>query len=207
MRAGLRIPAMLLWLTVLWIALWGNLSWANVVGGILVALGVVTFSRLGAPSLKPTYFRPAWALWYVLVVLWKLVQSNVRLAYEAVRPHIDTHTAIIAVPMRGGSDAVVNLVANSITLTPGTMTIEVKRHDRVRSGASDDPSTTPAGVTLYVHGMFAKDVESVRHDVLVFEALALRAFGSAEDYERSKLDVREHDAVMAARNPVGEETS
>ena len=191
-RTGLRLPTMMLWLTVLWVALWGSITWANVLGGVAVAVGVVLFARLDKAELLPTYFRPHWALWYVLVLGWKLLESNFRLAYEVLLPGDTTRTAIIAVPMRGGSDAVVNLVANSITLTPGTMTIDVKRHDHhhLVDGA------VPAGVTLYVHGMFADDIEAVRHEVLQLESLALRAFGSHDDYERAKRAVIAHDAEM-----------
>lgn len=194
MRAALRIPAILLWLTALWIALWGSVTWANVLGGLAVAVAVVLFARLDAASLQPTYFRPQWAIWYLVVLLAKLVESNVRLAYEILTPGLSTHTSIIAVPMRGGSDAVINLVANSITLTPGTMTVDVKRWDVDRDGIDDGADDS---VVLYVHGMYTRDIEAVRHDVLRLEALALRAFGSPADYDRAARELTDHDALLA----------
>ena len=183
---------LILWLTVLWVLLWGDVSWANVLGGLLVAIGVVLFARLDSASLRPTHFRPWWAARYVATVVWQLLTANIRLAYEILTPFQTTDTGIIAVAIRGGSDAVVNIVANSITLTPGTMTIDVKRHSRA---GLDDEMTT--GATLYVHGMFMKDVEAVRHDVLRLEALALRAFGTMEEYERAAADVAEHEPLVA----------
>jgi multicomponent Na+:H+ antiporter subunit E len=203
MQSALRIPAMMLWLTVLWITLWGSISWANVVGGLAVAVAVVIFARLDAASLKPTYFRPQWAVWYLLVLGWKLLESNLKLAYEILTPGISTHTSIIAVPMRGGSDAVINLVANSITLTPGTMTIDIKRWDVDGDGIDDGDGDS---VVLYIHGMYTQDIEAVRHDVLRFEALALRAFGDPADYIRSAQEVTDHEALLdsaraARRNP------
>lgn len=195
MRAALRIPAMMAWLTVLWVLLWGQVTFANVLGGVAVAAGVVLFARLDSASLRPTHFRPWWALRYVATLGWQLFVSNIRLAYEILTPGDGTHTGIIAVPIRGGSDAVVNLVANSITLTPGTMTIDVKRHD-VDNGVPVDE--LEAGATLYVHGMYTKDVEAVRHDVLRLEALALHAFGSRIDYERARADVTAHEPMLTA---------
>ena len=62
------------------------------------------------------------------------------------------------------------MVANSITLTPGTMTIEVSD--------GDDP------VVLYVHVLGLADPQSIREDGLDFERLAVRAFGSPGDRER-----------------------
>lgn len=186
MRAGFRIPALLAWLTVLWVMLWGRVTVANVVGGLGVAVGVVLFARLDPVALRPTHFRPLWALLYVVTLVWKLLVSNVRLAYEILTPGDGTYTGIIAIRIRGGSDAAVNLVANSITLTPGTMTIDVERHD-VDPDSPD--AELQAGATLYVHGMYMRDVDAVRRDVLRLEALALHAFGSHEDYRRALDDV------------------
>ena len=192
MKASLRLPMLITWLTTLWVLLWGDVSFANVLGGVAVAIVVVMFARLDAASLRPTHFRPWWALRYLTTVMWQLLTANLRLAIEILTPHDGTYTGIIAVPIRGGSDAVVNLVANSITLTPGTMTIDVKRHDR--SGDDDDEMT--AGATLYVHGMYMRNVEQVRHDVLRLEALALHAFGTDEEYQRALSDVVAHEPLI-----------
>ncbi len=179
MRIGLRVPAFVIWLTALWVALWDDLSWANVLSGLLVAVGVAAVARIDLETLRPTYFRPVWATWYVVVLLRNLVAANLRLAWEILTPGIGTHTGIVAVPMRGGSEAVVNLVANSITLTPGTMTVEVSTSGDVdQDGAEDD-------VLLYIHGMYTRDTEAVRRDVLHLEELALRAFGTPADYARA----------------------
>ena len=186
MTTALRVPTIVLWLTALWVALWAEISWGNVVAGLLVASFVVLVTRLDRSSLEPAYFRPQWALYYTLVFLWKLLQSNLKLAWEIVTPTLHTHTAILAVPMRGGSEAIVNLVANSITLTPGTMTVDIHSEgDLDGDGALDE-------VVLYIHGMYTADVDAVRHDVLRLEELALRAFGTPEDYERAHLDLVAH---------------
>ncbi len=124
--------------------------------------------------------------------------SNLRLAVEILTPGDGTHTAIIAVPIRGGSDAVVNLVANSITLTPGTMTIDVRRHERDEFDYDGDGiiDEMTAGATLYVHCLYGEDVEAVRSEVLRLEELALRAFGSDRDRALAHADVLAHEAKL-----------
>ena len=189
MKASLRLPMLILWLITLWLLLWGDVSYANVLGGLAVAIIVLLFARLDTASLRPTRLRPWWALRYLVTVVGQLITANIRLAVEILTPHDGTYTGIIAVPIRGGSDAVVILVANSITLTPGTMTIDVKRHE------GDDDEMT-AGATLYVHGMYMRDVEQVRHDVLRLEALALHAFGTDEEYEWAQSDVVAHEPLI-----------
>lgn len=198
MRARLRIPAIMSWLTVLWIMLWGDLSWANVLGGVLIAAVVVLVARLDSASLRPTYFHPHWAVAYIVVLMWQLLLSNLRLAVEILTPGDGTHTAIIAVPIRGGSDAVVNLVANSITLTPGTMTIDVQRHERNEFDYDGDGivDEMTAGATLYIHCIYGSDVDAVRLGILRLEELALRAFGSDRDRALAHADVLAHEAKL-----------
>ena len=58
-----------------------------------------------------------------------------------------------------------------------------------------------AGATLYVHGIYTKDVEAVRHEVLRLEALALHAFGSREDYEQALADVVSHESALTTEDP------
>ena len=179
MKLSVRVPAFVLWLTVLWVGLWADLSWANVLSGLVVAVVVAVLTRIDLETLRPTHFRPVWAVWYLLVLLSNLVAANLRLAWEILTPGMGTYTGIIAVPMRGASEAVVNLVANSITLTPGTMTVEV------RTAGDVDADGTEDDVVLYIHGMYTKDAEAVRRDVLHVEELALRAFGTPADYARA----------------------
>lgn len=184
------------WLTVLWIMLWGDLSWANVLGGAAIAALVVLVARLDSASLRPTHFHPHWAIAYAAVLIWQLFLSNVRLAVEILTPSDGTHTAIIAVPIRGGSDAVVNLVANSITLTPGTMTMDVTRHVREEYDYDGDGivDEMTAGAVLYVHCLYGEDVEAVRLQVLKLEELALKAFGSDVDRALAHADVIAYEA-------------
>jgi len=198
MRARLRIPAIMSWLTLLWIMLWGDLSWANVLGGVAIAGLVVLVAGLESASLRPTYFHPHWAVAYVAVLGWQLLLSNLRLAVEILTPGDGTHTAIIAVPIRGGSDAVVNLVANSITLTPGTMTMDVTRQVREEFDYDGDGivDEMTAGAILYVHCLYGEDVEAVRYQVLRLEELALRAFGSDVDRALAHADVIAHEARL-----------
>jgi multicomponent Na+:H+ antiporter subunit E len=198
------------WLTVLWIMLWGDLSWANVLGGVLIAAVVVLVARLDSASLRPTYFHPHWAVAYVVVLMWQLLLSNLRLAVEILTPGDGTHTAIIAVPIRGGSDAVVNLVANSITLTPGTMTIDVRRHERNEFDYDGDGiiDEMTAGATLHVHCIYGADVDAVRLGILRLEELALRAFGSDRDRALAHADVLAYEAkVLPAADDAGSGTS
>lgn len=185
MTSRLRAPSLLLWLTGLWVALWGDVSPGNIVGGFVVAIGVLGVARpVGVTGLEGNSFRPLAALHYALYFLRELLKSNFVVAWEIITPRSQINRAIIAVPMHTMSAGVVTLVANTITLTPGTVTIDV--HESPRDG--DDRLVDR---TLYVHVLHFVDIETVRRNVLKLERLAVKAFGS-------RLELAEVEAELAA---------
>lgn len=162
----LRISGIVVWITALWVLLWGSISFANVAGGLLVAFGVLVFARLPriqhvAPEQR-SRINPLACLWLGVYVLYKLAAANLYLAYEVVTPRNRINTGVIAVPLRTESETAMMMVANMITLTPGTVTIEAV-------------GTPPV---LYVHVLHLHDLEEIRADLLHLEELTVKAFGS-----------------------------
>jgi multicomponent Na+:H+ antiporter subunit E len=166
-----RLSVTAVWLTVLWMLLWRSVSVANVLSGILVAGAVLAFTRQpagGAADNEHAMRVNPFALAYLVVfVLYKLVEANLVLAWEIVTPRNRIHTGIVAVPLRTESEAAMMVVANLITLTPGTVTIDAVTNDH--AGAPP---------VLYVHVLHLHDTERVRADLMHLEELSVRAFGS-----------------------------
>lgn len=161
-----RVSGILVWLLILWLLLWDDLSTANVLSGLLVGAAVLAFAQLpritrGDPE-HVARIDPLRTLGFAGYVLYKLVESNLLLAWEIVTPRNSINTGVIAVPLRTRSDTAMMVVANVITLTPGTMTLEV----------------TGSPPTLWVHVLHLDDIERVRNDLLRIEELSVRAFGS-----------------------------
>jgi multicomponent Na+:H+ antiporter subunit E len=162
-----RNLVLIAWFVVLWSALWGSFTWANLLGGIAVAIGVLTVARLpvtGLESLGNVRIRPLWAVWFLIYFAFKVVQSNVLLAWEVVTPRNSIKPGILALDLTGCSDAIVTLIANALTLTPGSLTIEVRRRP----------------TTIYVHVLHLHDPEKVRSEMTAIAKLAIRAFGPTE---------------------------
>jgi len=161
-----RVP-LLLWLTAVWVGLWGSITWANVGGGLVVS--VVLLALLPLPDVPGSaVVRPLALLRFVGSFLVDLVTSSVQVVRLVLRPRGQLRQAVIAVPVRGATDQLLTLLANAISLTPGTLTLEV---DRPRS-------------TLYVHvidiGTGAESVQRVRDGIRHIERLAILAVGGAE---------------------------
>ena len=168
MRCSVRGAAQVLWLVVLWVALWGDLSVGNVVGGLLVALFVLAVSPLSSGDHSATWFRPLAALRFAGYFAVKLLQSNLQIAREVVRRDQQRQSGVLAVPMRGISPRLLTLISNAYTLTPGSITIEV----------TQDPPV------VYVHLLrIDDDGAAARRDLRHLEYLAVRAFGSPEAIE------------------------
>lgn len=149
-------------IVVVWLAMWADVSVANVASGSLLGLAIV----FGIDTWEhgELNFRPVRAARFVLFFLWLLVQSTWSVARTVVAPRDRIRTGILAVPLQGCSDAVATLIADAITLTPGTLTLEVRR----------DP------LTLYIHALDTRDLDAIRADVRRLEILAVRAFGDRD---------------------------
>jgi multicomponent Na+:H+ antiporter subunit E len=162
---AVRISGVLVWTVVLWVLLWGDLSAANVLSGLAVGLVVLTVagSTRDVDPQQRSRLAPLAALHFAGYFLYKLVEANLLLAWEIVTPRNRINTGVVEVPLRTESNLATMIVANVITLTPGSLVLE----------AIGSPPV------LYVNVLHLHDLERVRHDLLRIEALSVRAFGSA----------------------------
>lgn len=147
--SGLLRGAVLL---ALWVALWGELSVANVASGIVmvVLLALVVRPAAGVRHV-PSPIGMLVLAWHVLV---DLVVSSVGVARAVLQPTPErTATAVVPVPLTTRSPLVASIVANAITLTPGTLTVDVDVDDaafvlRVHVLGRVDPDEFRAGIAL-----------------------------------------------------------
>lgn len=175
-----RHPFVALWLTVVWVGLWGSVTAANVLGGLVVAVALLALLPLpeGAGSVRvpqrggaPARVRPLALVRYMLFFAVELVKASLLVVWQVLRPGGELRQAIIAVDALGASDLLLTVVANSVSLTPGTLTIDV---DRERS-------------VLYVHVLDVggpEGVDSARRSVERLMRAAVLALGSRENLDR-----------------------
>ncbi|MEX2588138.1 MAG: Na+/H+ antiporter subunit E [Actinomycetota bacterium] len=153
--------------TAIWVALWRDLSAANVLAGAIVAnLLLLKFPPRAAVA-NQGYVSPGAVLRFVAFLIKEILKANVIVAWEVLTPWNTINEGIVAIPIRGVSEGLVTLVANCISLSPGTLTLETR----------SNPST------IYVHVLHLRDVEVVRRNVQHLEKLAIEAFGSDEAVE------------------------
>jgi len=113
---------------VLWLALSSELNRPELICGALVCLVISLFaahmySKLGFPSLsiKMVLFF----LVYIIVLFWEVIKANFDVAYRVIHPKMPIKPGIVVIKTHLKSDIAKMILANSITLTPGTFTLDV----------------------------------------------------------------------------------
>ena len=148
----------------MWLLLTWSLNWQDVVMGALAALIVTALTGniiLGKlwHILNPV--RLFWSLVYIPYFLWNVLLANFDVAYRVIHPDMPIKPGIIKVKTTLKTDIGRTALANSITLTPGTLTIDI----------IDD--------TLYIHWINVKhtDIENASKEIVQrFEKILRRIF-------------------------------
>ena len=143
-------------LIAVWILLWSDLSIGTLVGGVIVATVVEILRR----SFRRSTSFNGWGLAVFLVRYVGLVfSSNLRVVWEVITPRNKAiREAIVAVPLETTLIPAALLVANAVSYTPGTLTVELTDHPMV----------------LYIHVLHFTTVEDVHNQVAHLERLVSR---------------------------------
>ncbi|MFN2261686.1 MAG: Na+/H+ antiporter subunit E, partial [Psychroflexus sp.] len=86
---------------------------------------------------------------FVFFFLWEMIKANIQVAYEVITPPHNMKPGIVSLPLDAKTDMEITLLANLITLTPGTLSLDV----------SSDRSV------LYVHSMYVFDRDEFIEDI------------------------------------------
>lgn len=135
-------------LALAYVALKGAFTFPNLAIGFLIGYAVllVTEHIAGRPGYARRVIR---ILAFALFFTQELVKSNFRVAYDVLSPRPQMSPAVVAIPLDVTSDLEITLLANLITLTPGTLSLDVSTDKR----------------TLYIHAMYVEDVHELRHSI------------------------------------------
>jgi multicomponent Na+:H+ antiporter subunit E len=79
----------------------------------------------------------------------ELLVSNLKVLWDVITPQHISRPGIIGIPLDARTDAEIMLVANLISLTPGTLSLDLSEDRRV----------------LYIHVMFLDDIDSTRQQI------------------------------------------
>ena len=114
------------------------------------ALGYIALWITGPLYGDTRYFQRApKTVKLLLYFLVELVMSNLRVVWDVITPTHISRPGIVGVPLSAESDLEILLVANLISLTPGTLSVDLSEDRR----------------TLFVHVMFLDDPDRFRQEI------------------------------------------
>lgn len=138
-----------LMLTFVWVAITGTLNFINFVFGYILGFSILWLIERRKSKYKKRYFsRVPKALGFVLYFFYDMLRANFKIAYDVLTPRYFMTPGIVEYPLSAKSNFEITMLSNIISLTPGTLIIDV----------SDDHKV------LYIHAMYLKDKEEfIKH--------------------------------------------
>lgn len=147
-------------LALIWAAVSGAFTLVNILFGFLlgtIALTVIQ-EQVGSMGYASRLYRIASL---ALLFVYELVRSATRVAVLVLSPNMKLKPGILAYPLTIDRDLEITVLANLITLTPGTLSVDV----------------SPDRKTLYIHALDCSDPDAIRADIAEgFERKILEAF-------------------------------
>ena len=124
------VISLILALTGLWLGLSGHYTPLLLsLGGVSVLLSAILSWQLGILDREGApYFAAFGIIFYLPWLLYEIFKANIVVVRACLRAELDIYPALVKVKTKCDSDLAKTLFANSITLTPGTVTIEVERN-------------------------------------------------------------------------------
>lgn len=149
----MNIFAWNLLLTFVWAALTGSFTAVNLLVGFVFAFVVLRIA-FHNPRDPGSYFTKLPQIaYFVVYFIYDLVKSNIRVAWDVLTPTHLMRPGVIAYPLELEGDGSITLFANLISVTPGTLSLDISDDRRV----------------LYIHVMYLDDENAVRRDIKALE--------------------------------------
>ena len=149
---------------VLWLLLTRTLGIQFVIAGVIVSLlTAFLFGNIFVKNWNKLFQieRYLWFLWYLIIFIWECVKANVDVAYRVLHPALPIKPGIIKTKVNLKTDIARTILANSITMTPGTLSVDI------------------TGEHIFIHWIFISDEisEASRQRIVDrFESILARIF-------------------------------
>lgn len=135
-------------LAFIWALLNGDLGPANLGLGFVLSYLILSITRY-ADRPSAYFYKLGAALRFLVFFLWELLISNLTLMADVLTPPLLMKPRIIALPLDVKTDTQITALANLLSLTPGTLSLDVSTDRK----------------TLYIHAMYAKDAEKTKQKI------------------------------------------
>ncbi|MFB9147386.1 Na+/H+ antiporter subunit E [Halomonas alkalicola] len=147
-------------LALAWVVLSGDFTGLNLVVGLVFGFIALVLIEPQVEALQGYPARIPRILGFIGFFIKELLMANLKVAFDILTPPWHMKPGVIAMPLEARTELEITMVANLISLTPGTLSLDV----------SDDRKV------LYIHAMFLDDEEELRRNLKEMEYRALELF-------------------------------
>ena len=135
-------------LAIAWVLLTGQVTAENFIEGLILAYIILWISKSALGRTK--YFKKIpIAISFFFYFIKELIVANLKVSFDIVTPKDYMKPGIVAVPLDAETDMEITLLANLITLTPGTLSLDVSKDKKV----------------LYIHTLYLDNTEKFRSEI------------------------------------------
>ncbi|GHE20711.1 Na+/H+ antiporter subunit E [Halomonas urumqiensis] len=147
-------------LALAWVVLSGDFTGLNLMVGLVFGYITLVLIEPQVPALGGYSVRLPRILRFLGFFIKELLLANLKVAFDILTPPWHMKPGVIAMPLEARSELEITMVANLISLTPGTLSLDV----------SDDRKV------LYIHAMFLDNEDELRRNLKEMESRALELF-------------------------------
>jgi multicomponent Na+:H+ antiporter subunit E len=137
-----------LFLALVWALMQGEVQEQHLIVGFILGYAIIGLVQraLGSRGYAIKGFQ---LIYFVLYVIWEIITASLALAWLLLQPRMELSPAVVAIDLDVKSDAEIVLLANLITISPGTLSLDISTDRR----------------TLYVHTVTLDDPEKFRQKI------------------------------------------
>ena len=113
---------------ILWLLLTHTLRIQFIITGVTVStLTALLFGNMFVKNWNKVFQieRYLWFLWYLIIFIWECLKANLDVAYRVLHPALPIKPGIVKAKVNLKTDIARAILANSITMTPGTLSVDI----------------------------------------------------------------------------------
>jgi multicomponent Na+:H+ antiporter subunit E len=141
-----------------WVLMTGSFEFLNYVFGFAIGYTVILLMSRSVSALTDYPRRLPRAIYFLLYFIGELIKSNVKIAFDIITPTFLGKPGVIGIELEAKTNLEITLVANLISLTPGTLSLDVSANKKI----------------LFVHAMYLIDEDEVRAELKHLEQRLLK---------------------------------
>ena len=122
------VLAFIIWILLTWPFVNGKIDIQVVVAGLIASAAVAVLFHEVLPKEHHIFISPVrifWFLVYVPVFFYYVMKANLDVVYRALHPKMPIKPGIVKIKTSLKTESAITALANSITLTPGTLTVDL----------------------------------------------------------------------------------